>query len=804
LKYRLILLLLSSKLFGQVSSGSFYGEVRDQSDALVFGALVVVREEKTGFERRSMTDSSGVYRVPALDPGMYAITVDRTGFRESSVSHITLEINQNARIDLRLEVGAAHEAVTVSSSLSPIQTDDNSEGFHFGSELLAGLPVDGRNVLSLVTVGPGAIPRQLGGYVHDGDNDAEEGSRGSVAFNPPINGARPSANTYLVDGAYNTDRNIFSAVIIPPLDSVQEFRVQSSLAAPAFPQAAGGVIDIVTKSGSRTFHGSGFEFLRNEVSDARNYFDDPTLPRPIFRRNQFGGSIGGPLGLRSTFFFLSYEGLRSKSASSSRQLVPDAAFRSGNFQGDSVIYDPLTLNAGGARTPFSGNVLPANRIDPIASKYLSLYEPLPNRSGGSSSNYLDSTPSTSNNDTGSARIDHQFQRFGQLFGRYTINNEPGNFAGSFPLRPTSEQLRAQQISLGHTFATSGVINEARASFTRLKLIDVPLSAFGTNEAAALGLDNPPTDPFSFGLPYFFVTDFSTVTDSPTLPQIQRDSIWDFSDTLTLVRGRQTWTIGADWSPFQMNYQQSNLIRGKYTYTGAYTANPINSTGGDGLADFLLGFPLTTQRSVGSPLAYLRQTNYAAFVQDDWHPLSNLSLNFGLRYEYDSPFTELDNKFQNLDYSTLPSAPRLSAVHYSSDPHRLNFSPRAGIAWRLPGLLSRNGDTVFRAGYGIYFNPEIASEAYSLVLNGIQTQVNETSGMGLPTLTTKDGFPNTATAGLPSYFGLDRHASTPYLQQWNAGLERELPGHILLETAYIASKGTHLGVFRRCIPRRAKT
>jgi hypothetical protein len=797
MKLGLLLLVISSTLIGQVSSGSFYGEAKDQSGAVVSGLHITVKQEKTGFTRETVTDDSGSYRVPDLEPGVYSISAERKGFRTFQASHLTLEINQTARFDLHLEVGPAHESVTVNGSVSLVQTDDNSEGFHFESKMLTELPVDGRNVLSLVTVGPGAIPRQLGGFGHDVDNDAQESSRGSVALNAPINGARPSMNTYLVDGAYNTDRNTFSPVIVPPMDSVQEFRVQSSLAAPAFSEAGGGVIDIATKSGSHEFHGGAFEFLRNEATDAHNFFDDPTLPRPIFRRNQFGASVGGPLGLPSTFFFVSYEGVRSKSASSSLQLVPDAAFRSGDFKGGSnVIYDPLTLTALGTREPFPNNVVPANRIDPIAAKYLSQYEPLPNRSVGSSSNYLDSTPSTSDTDTVSGRIDHQFRSAGLLFGRYTINNEPGNFAGSFPLRPTAEQLRAQQISLGHTFATTNFINELRVSFTRLRLFDAPLSAFQTNEAAALGLDNPPTDPFAFGLPYFFLTDFSTVTDSPNLPQTQRDNTWNLSDAVTLVRGRHTWTIGADWSYFQFNYQQSNLLRGEYTYTGAFTGNPLDSTGGDALADFLLGYPLKTQRTVGSPLAYLRQTNYGAFLQHDWQLSSRLSFNAGLRYEYDSPFSEARNKLLNLDYSTLPAQPRLVSVNNASDPNRLNFSPRAGIAWRLPGFLSNGGDTVFRAGYGIYFNPEIADEAYDLVLNGIQTQINETSGTGLPSLTTKDGFPNTATSGLLSYFGLDQHAPTPYVQQWNAGFERDLPGHVLFEAGYVASKGTHLGIFRR--------
>jgi outer membrane receptor protein involved in Fe transport len=780
------LLLGSSLLVGQISSGSFYGSIEDPSGGLLAGARIEVRQDKTGFVRKTSTNTTGLYRLPDLAPGIYSVTVERVGFRTSIAPHISLEINQEARIDFRLQIGAAHETVTVAASASPLQTADSSEGYRFDSATFTQLPIDGRNVLSLVTVGPGAIPRQLGGFGHDIDNDAQQGSRGSVALNPPINGARPSMNTYLLDGAYNTDRNTFSTVVIPPMDAVEEFRIQSSLAAPAFSQAGGGVVDIATKSGGHDFHGSAFEFLRNEATDARNFFDDPTLARPIFRRNQFGGSLGGPLPLPSTFFFVAYEGLRSKSAKSSVQLVPDATERSGDFTGDSTIYDPLTPLG---RAPFAGNKVPAVRFDPIASKYLSQFEPLPNRSAGSSaSNYLDSTPSTSDHDSISGRVDHQFRDAGLLFGRYTINDESGDLAGSFPLRPTSESLRAQQITIGHTFARANWINDIRTSFTRLRLYDVPLSAFTDNTAAALGIANPPTDPFAFGLPYFLLTNFSTVTDDPTLPQTQRDNTWNLADSLSIVRGRHTWKLGVDWTRFQLNYQQSNLIRGRYTYTGAFTASATDSTSGNALADFLLGFPQKTERTIGSPLAYLRQSNYGLFIQHDWQVTNRLTINTGLRYDYNAPFSETRNKLLNLDYSG--TVPALTPVNTASNARGLNFSPRFGLAWRLPS------ETVFRAAYGVYFNPEIAVEAYDLVLNGVQSQVNTTDGSAAPVLTTRNGFAATSATGFPSYFGLDRNAPTPYIQQWNAGFEKELPTGVLFEVSYVGSKGTHLGLFRR--------
>jgi outer membrane receptor protein involved in Fe transport len=789
-------LLLASALtlaeagWGQVSSGSISGEVRDESAGVMRGVVVIARQESTGFERRVTTGGLGSYRFEELAPGTYRIEGEKTGFRKLTVSSVTVEINQQVRLDLEMKAGAPGDSVTVKARVTPLQKEESSVGYLLDAGTLTELPLNQRNVISLVTLGPGAIPRQLGGFTHDLDNDVQAGSRGSVALNPPINGARSSMNAELLDGAYNTDRNTFAIAITPPLESVEEFRIQSSLAPAAFAQAGGGVVDVATKSGSQTFHGSGFEFFQNEATDAQSYFANPTLPTPIFRRNQFGGSLGGPVPLPSTFFFVTYEGLRGKNANPSQQLVPDATVRGGNFLGKSVIYDPLS---GAVRTPFPSDAIPSARIDPIAAKYLSQYEPLPNIPATSNGDYIDNSPSTNRNDSVSGRIDHQFHKAGLLFGRYTINNEDGGIGGQFPLRPTAEDVRAQQVVLGHTFSGSDWLNEARLSFTRLRVFDVPQSAFKSNVAAALGLNDGPSDPFSFGLPYFFVTDYSTVTDDPTLPQVQRDNTWNFSDSISIARGRHNWRFGFDWIHFGFNYLQSQTVRGRYTYTGAYTGNGTDPSTGDGFADFLLGYPQQTNRTVGSAQAYLKQNNLAGYIQDDWRVTGRLTLNLGLRYDFISPFTSSGEPLLNLDYS--PS-PHLVQVSSSAQNDYTNFAPRIGLAYRLPGFISRRGETVFRAGFGIYYSPEIAAEAYDLVLNGIQTEMNQTTGIGLPILTTKNGFPQTSSTGFPSYFGLDPKAATPYVAQWNAGFQKELPGAIVFEAAYLGSKGTHLGRFDR--------
>jgi Carboxypeptidase regulatory-like domain/TonB dependent receptor len=788
MKAVILLFGLAACAEAQVATATLSGTVLDPSSAVVSGATITAAQQTTGFSRTTTTDERGAYIFDQLAPGAYTIRAQKTGFADYQATGVVIEVNQKARHDMRLAVGTGSERITVTASVSPVETETASVGYSMDNSKITALPLAQRNVIALVTLGPGAIPRQLGGFVHDVNNDVQEGTRGSVALNPPINGNRSTMNTFLLDGAYDTDLNTFAIAVYPPMDSVHEFHIQSALAPAEFPQSGGGAIDVVTKSGTRTLHGSGLEYFRNEFTDARNYFDDPTLPRPIFRQNQFGASLGGPMRfLKNTFFYGIYEGMRQKSGNSSAAIVPDQTTRSGSFAGPNVIYDPLSVNAAGERTPFAGNRIPASRIDPIATMYLTEYEPLPN---AGASNYRDATPSHAVTDSASGRVDHQFGNWGTLFGRYTLNSESNLLAGTFPVLPASETVRAQQAAAGFTVASPSWINEARFSFTRLRMFDVPESAFHVNVAQQLGLADPPTDPFSFGLPFFNATDYSMVTDSPSLPQTQRDNLWQLSDSFSRVRSRHTLKFGGDFLYFQLNYLQSNLTRGRYDYTGVFTSADGSGVGsGDPFADFLLGYPQDTTRTMGSGQAYLRQNVYAAYAQDDWRISPRFTLNVGLRYEYAAPYTEARGNLLNLDYSTLPQAPRLVHVSSGSEPDRTNFAPRIGLAWQLPKV-------VFRAGYGIYYSPEIAVETYDLVLNSQLNELNETQGNQPPILTTRDGFAKTAATGFPSYFGLDPHARTPYVQQWTASVQHELRGRTLLELAYIGSKGTDLGLYRR--------
>ncbi|MBV9768967.1 MAG: carboxypeptidase regulatory-like domain-containing protein, partial [Bryobacterales bacterium] len=290
----LAVLVLRIPSFSQVSSGSLLGDARDEKNAFMEGVSIVVRNNDTGFTRSALSNAFGSYRIDDLLPGGYTVTAQHEGFHAVTVSPIFIEINQKARLDFDLRIGSVHDTATVTAHASLVQTDEASEGYTLGSSFFEELPLLGRNIVDLVTLGPGAIPRQLGGFTHDVINDLQ-GNRGAVAFNAPVNGARSTENTYILDGADNTDRNTFSIAVVPLMETVAEFRIQSALAPAEFQQSGGGVIDVVTKPGTQAFHGNLFEFFRNEATDANSFFAVPGLPQAIFRQNQYGGSASGPL-----------------------------------------------------------------------------------------------------------------------------------------------------------------------------------------------------------------------------------------------------------------------------------------------------------------------------------------------------------------------------------------------------------------------------------------------------------------------------------------------------------------------------
>ena len=289
------------QVHAQVSTGSLLGDVRDEKKAVVAGATITARNNDTGFARTTFSNAFGSYRLDDLLPGAYTVTAARQGFQTVTVSPFFVEVNQKTRLDVDLHLGTAQQSVTVTARNTPLESDQSSEGYLLESGFVEALPLLGRNIIDLVALGPGAVPRQLGGFTHDIMNDLQ-GNRGAVALNAPVNGARSTDNSYILDGGDNTDRNVFAIAVVPPMETVAEFRIQTSLATAEFAQSGGAVVDVVTRPGTQKFHGNAFDFLRNEATDAKSFFAVPGLPGAVFRQNQFGATLSGPLTHR-TFFF---------------------------------------------------------------------------------------------------------------------------------------------------------------------------------------------------------------------------------------------------------------------------------------------------------------------------------------------------------------------------------------------------------------------------------------------------------------------------------------------------------------------
>lgn len=792
IRYLAVVLCVLCPLFAaspapaQLPSASFTGYVLDPSGLPVARATVVVRSLASAFERSQNSAGDGSFQFAALPPGSYRLVVEHPSFARYEVSRVELQVRQVLELAIRLKLGARTETVTVSGIPAPVEAAAAPPGYVVNHEQVLRLPLANRHFIGLAALGPGVVPRHLGGFTHDVVSDVQPG-RGAVELNPAVNGIRSTANTFLLDGILNTNGNTNALVVNPPLESVWEFRLQTSASPAEFGYSGAGVINMVTRSGTGEFHGGLFHYLRNDRLDARHFFNTPEQAKAALRQNQFGAQAGGPVpGASRMFFFAAYQGLRARLGRSSASLVPDEAQRSGDFSGaGATIFDPRT--AAGARQPFPGNRIPAERIDPIARAFLEKFQPLPNRPG-QSNNYVNTTPDAHTDDSVTARVDWHYAARASLFARYSMNAERARLGHDFPVLPNDQRIRAQQAAVGHTLAgASDRVNEFRAGFNRLRVLEVPRNAFHRDVIGELGITGIDRDPENFGLPTFILGNFFLATDDPALPLTQRDQLFQALDHFSLRRGRHSFSAGAELRRYQMNYLQRPSGRGRFTFSGAYTGDPF--------ADFLLGLPQITERTVGEPRAYLRRLSYAFYAQDEMRPGSNLVLTLGLRYNFTPPFTEKSNNLFNLDYSTLPAAPllvrggtgRLGPELVRAD--RNDFAPRASLAWRPRA--ARN--LIFRSGYGVFYSPEIASETYDLVRNGVRNEQNRAPD-DRPLLTLRNGFPSGGAAGFPSYFGLDPLLRTPYVQQWNAAWQAGVRS-FLLEAAYVGTRGTKLGRFR---------
>ena len=788
-------LLLASSATAQVGAGALAGNVADQAGAPVPGAAVTITAVGTGTSRTTFTSPDGAYVVTGLSPGRYRVQVALDGFRPLTREGVQLATGETVRLDLQLEVGGVAEAVTVIADAPLLRSESSGLGHVVDNRKIVDLPLNGRSFISLATLVPGvAVPPP------------------PAAPLPRINGGRPRTNEYLFDGISVLQPEPGQVAFFPNVDAIQEFKIESNSPPAEFGRFNGGVVNLTTKSGSNAVRGTAFEFLRHESLNARNFFAASNPVKPKFRRNQFGGVLGGPIRRDRTFFFVDYQGQRQTIGRTVISTVPTTLQRQGIFTEAiagrvPVIYDPRTTvpiaGGGVTRNQFAGNAIPLDRIDPVARALLERY-PLPT-SGGTANNYRRTDNETVDQDQFSVRVDQRFTERDQVFGRLTRFQETfvpvtplpdGSGSTSGTLGPQDTTSWSFASSYQRTFSGT-LLNELRIGDTR-RAVARNAAQLSTSASSALNLPGiPSTARFPNTLPTFLIAGYQQLGSPPNTATDFSTSVTQIADTLTWVKGRHTLKMGADLRWERLNVLQPPSPTGSFTFSTLFT-NLSGVTGtGNPLASFLLGqvqqFSIDLQQNVLQPRAWFQEW----FVQDDWKVTSRLTMNLGTRYTLNFPSTEANDRGAvfNLQTQELQYLGQDGFPHSARQLHWKNFGPRVGISY----LLSKK--TVVRSGYGLtFFDQAGITTPFTIPqFPFVQTASQSTLDNKTPAFVLANGpsvqpVDPTPDAGLgQGVFSVDRGLGSGYVQQWNLTVQREVTPSLSFEVAYVGSKATHLGV-----------
>lgn len=799
-------------LRAQNPTAQLSGTISDQSGVPVPEAQVRITGVATGLEQVVTTNTEGQFVFPVLQPGEYRVTIRKEGFTQLTRSGIVLAVSQTGRLDAQLQVGSATQSVEVRDALPALETDSASNGQTIQTQAVNDLPLNGRNFLQLAKLAPGVLP-------------PKPGDRGAAGGSFVANGVRAQVNNYMLDGIDNNTKivdlqNSSPVVIQPSVDALQEFRIETNNYSAQYGYSAGAVVNATIKSGTNQLHGDGFEFLRNSEADARNYFLPATTPTPIYQRNQFGGTLGGPIKRDKVFLFGSYEGTRLKSALSTiTETIPTAQQIAGNFAGQPTIYDPNTLTQTGAtfrRAAFAGNMIPANRVDPLAAKLLALL-PQPNVGGAAFNNYIANPEQTQTADRYDSRMDASLGSRDQFFARYSYFGGSNFLPGAYPpplvgyasfSLTRDENTTGQGVGVGdtHSFSAS-LVNEFRLGYNR---ISDNLSGINkTDTPASFGFNGIPTLAGLTGLPQISISGFTNLGDSTSEPNAKISEAYSAEDHVSWLTGRHHLTFGGTYRWVRSFFNASNAARGSFAFNGSFTQNPLSRTGnGSALADFLLGLPSTSE--VSTPTAGDLRYRYAgAFVQDDWKIASRLTLNLGLRYElWTQPVERHDDQANFLPQlgrivyalNKTPVAVPPSLVARVPDDvnfrtlmttRKKNFSPRVGVAYQV----AKN--TVVRSGFGIFYadEPFIGGSGRLPANPPFFRDVTFPTDQLHPVTQLSAGFaPNTLTSSFnvanASLISWAQDFSNGYVMHWSFGLQQQI-ARFTTEANYVGTKGVDL-------------
>lgn len=763
-------LLLPATIAAQTHRASLRGTIYDLNQAAIPGVTVNLTSVTTGETRSATSGEAGGYAISSIPPGLYQLEIEKSGFRKHS-QRLELLVNEDRRQDILLNVGGP-EIVEIDSTFeAPLKKDNASLGTVIENRQVTGLPLDGRNFYELSLLVPGAVPPAQG----------SAGSvRGDFAFS--VNGAREDANNFLLDGVYNIDPKLNTFGVRPSVDAIREFEMLTSTYDASFGRNPGAQVNVILNSGSNEFHGSLFEFHRNAALDARNFFAPASEPKPRYIRNQFGGAFGGPIKRDRTFFFADYEGTRSREGITRITNVPTAAERAGNFS-QSLFGVPTNPFTG---QPFDNGIIPDFFINPVGRAIASLY-PLPNRNVPFQ-NFVASPTLRDDNDSFDVRIDHNLTDKADLVFRYSFGNrnlfEP--FTGpSFSLIPgfgDDVSRRSQNGMVALTLVpTPNLVNESRAAFSRV-------AASVKQEASVLnsevGLPTISARERDAGLSFITITGFSPLGDEGNNPQNSVTNVYQFLNNSSYVRGNHLIKFGAD-----LRFSQQNAFRDVES-RGRLQFSPFGQITGNALGDLLLGFPFLTSIAMVDNPQQIRTESYNFFINDSYRATNRLTLTAGLRYEYNSPPVDAEDRANLYDIATRGLVPvGTNGVPRSGfDGDKNNFAPRVGFAWTI----GEEQATVLRGGYGIYYDQSPLAPAEALYFNSPFFDNNIFFSLpGLP-LTLNDPFPTFFPFALPdSALAIQRDLRTGYMQHWNFNVERQIGTRSVIELAYVGSKGSKL-------------
>jgi Carboxypeptidase regulatory-like domain/TonB dependent receptor-like, beta-barrel len=735
--------------FAQGYKGTIVGHVTDPGGLSVPGAVVKVTNTGTDISATTQTDQSGGYVVPELVPGNYAVQVEAKGFK-TLVQRLQVEVNQTVRVDARLEVGAINQKVQVTATPGTVDTENAEIGQVISNHEIEDIPLNGRNWLSLALLTPGVVPTAAGANPYN------------------INGSRPDHVNFLLGGMTNEENRGDNPVVDPSIDAIQEYKIQTNNFSAQYGREGGGVISVALKSGTNRFHGSLYDFLRNDALDSRGFFDKTV---PNLKRNQFGAEVDGPIIRNNTFFMFSYEGERIRQDQTRVSIVPTLAERGGIFP--SPILDPYT------RKPFANNQIPQNMLDPVALKILQ-YIPAPNRAGVLNYQTSASAPSNANNFI--VKVDHQFSSRDSLTGEYLRNDTPS----IIPFRATpiagfgSTRSFVNQFwsaSYTRTFSPT-LLNVARIGYTRSAYQELSAN-YGKSTSAEVGIQGAQP---GYGLATISIAGYPNIGDANFDPDQWVVNEYLASDTLSKITHGHTITTGVEYEHTFRPQLNNGYLNPQIAFNGAYTRNAV--------ADFMLGLPFASERQLGKLKSYILDNYFGAFVQDNWIVKPKLTLNLGLRYDFFQPqyekYNHWANFFPDLGKVVVAGSPGYPRSLLKS--HHLGFSPRIGFAYRP----FEGGKTVIRGGYGIFYGNDLGHTAYTILgLNYPVAQNELFVATALGQISLADPFPSGGTipgAATPSGYSYEN--SIPYEQQWNLTIGHQFLPNLGIQISYVGTKGTH--------------